>query len=264
MIGTVIDAMAQGIVHYMHVEVQAVRDKGGHPIQPDGTSSKPWDFGPGTVRLPDINICVGEHGAQTCGPVPHCKDSLRCVTVGLPVSGSRFRLQVFDMDLQFNDDMGLGTCDVSQTACRLLAWRDGCRGTAAECGFEAVTVRLKRSPISDIRTKFVMLESCRGQFATIGQILLARNLRRDLTPASGWDAALGALGMVVPALDELRQAAQLRDVNRAGAATPLSPDGLTFVDWAAWLIGLGASAAGSSPVQQSMLDSLRINGCLSP
>lgn len=84
---------------------------------------RPWDVGNGP---PDIALCATNDGETQCFPsgasmddvrVPKCRDAYHCVFSNLPLSLEDLELEVFDVDIAENDEIGSGK--VTRTSTRL-------------------------------------------------------------------------------------------------------------------------------------------------
>ncbi len=88
---------------------------------------RPWDVGSGP---PDIALCATNDGETQCFPsgssmddvhVPKCRDAYQCVFTNLPLSLEGLELEIFDVDIAENDDIGTGK--VTRNTTRLGAAR---------------------------------------------------------------------------------------------------------------------------------------------
>jgi hypothetical protein len=88
---------------------------------------RPWDVGSGP---PDIALCATNDGETQCFPsgssmddvrVPKCRDAYHCEFTNLPLSLEDLELEIFDVDIAENDDIGSGK--VTRTTTRLGAAR---------------------------------------------------------------------------------------------------------------------------------------------
>ncbi len=88
---------------------------------------RPWDVGSGP---PDIALCATSDGETQCFPsgssmddvrVPKCRDAYHCTFTNLPLALEDLELEIFDVDIAENDDIGSGK--VTRTTTRLGAAR---------------------------------------------------------------------------------------------------------------------------------------------
>ena len=82
-----------------------------------------WD---GYGGAPDIAICITGNQGKVCYPGNEnqelsdafCNDSFTCKFSNVILS-SDFKIEVFDIDMGFDDAIGTGHCRTGQTSCRV-------------------------------------------------------------------------------------------------------------------------------------------------